>query len=307
MTHRRIAILGNCQANTLCRIFGVVAPSIEVVRFDFNELVARFATREDLFAELACFDTVFTQPFGRGFLPDLDGAILKERFGRSLYFYPTIEFNAFHPDCVYICRRSPREVLHSPIGDYHSAIVFLGWSLGLTLGRILALFDAEIFERLGYFRYWDVSEEMLLKQCRLIEFPVGRMYRTWVRRGSFMHSVNHPKLFVLVDVALTLLELAGVAVVRVPIEDYLPDGGLIDSVWPIYPEIGDRMGLKGAYYFKGGARLEDPIPLLTLPEFVERSVEFYRREQPGALESSRVEEWMKDAPLVDDVLRRVCA
>jgi hypothetical protein len=218
-----------------------------------------------------------------------------------------VEFNAFHPDCVYIWRRGPREALQSPIGDYHSAIVFFGWSLGLTVSQIVSLFDAGIFERLGYFCFWDVSEEMLLKQCRTIEFPIDRIYRAWLRRGSFMHSVNHPRLFVMADVARVLLGLVGAPAATANVEDYLPDEGLCKPVWPIYPEIGDPMGLGGAYYFKGGTRMGDPIPLLTLSKFVDKSVEVYRREQPGGLESLRVEEWMKDAALVEDVRGCVCA
>lgn len=111
----RIALLGNCQATTLYRIFKVLAPSAEVVRFFFTDLCARFPSRSDLFAELSRFDMIFTVPFGPGLFPEVEGLTLKERFGDALYFYPGIDFPAFHPDCVYIWQRDRREFLGSPL------------------------------------------------------------------------------------------------------------------------------------------------------------------------------------------------
>ena len=297
----RIALLGNCQATTLHRVFKVLAPSVEVVRFLFSDLPARFASREDLFEELARFDAIFGQPFGPGLFPELQGLMLKERFRDSFYFYPVIDFNAFHPDCVYLWHRGRSEYFKSPIGDYHSAIAFLGYSLGLTAVQTLSLFDSAVFERLGYFRFWNVSEEVLLKRGRLIGFPLERAYRSWVRRGSFMSSVNHPKIFVLADVARILLNLSGFSATQCNVEDYLPDEALFDAVWPIYPEIGEAMGIEGDYIFKCGCRSDEWNPFYSLQKFVTKSFELYGSEAPGTLECQRFEEWRKDAALIEFV------
>ncbi|MBZ5724923.1 MAG: hypothetical protein LAP87_07990 [Acidobacteriia bacterium] len=284
----------------LWRIFQLLAPAAEVVRFSFDDL-PRFATKEALFRELAPFDFIFAQPFGTGFHPAVDGLVLKERFRDSFHFYPAIEFNAFHPDCVYV--RNLQGFARSAIGDYHSAITLLGYSLGLSVEQTLTLFRAEVFERLGYFRYWKVSEDVLFKLGRAIDFPIEGIYRSWVRRCPFMHSINHPRLFVLADVARTLLHLSGISAVSGNVEDFLPDEALYDPVWPIYPEIAEAMGFQGAYIFKVGSRSEYN-PFLTLPDFVARSWELYQKET-SPLECSRIAEWTRNAPLIDAIRRFV--
>ncbi len=280
----------------LWRILQLLAPAAEVVRFSFDHL-PRFATKEGLFAEFARFDLIFSQPFGPGFHPTVDGLVLKDRFKDSFHFYPAIEFNAFHPDCVYV--RNRRGFARSPIGDYHSAITLLGYSLGLTVEQTLTLFDTEVFERLGYFRYWKVSEDVLFKQGRAIAFPIEGIYRSWVRRCPFMHSINHPRLFVLSDVARTLLHLSGIPAVAGNVEDFLPDEALYDPVWPIYPEIAGAMGFEGAYIFKVGSRSEYN-PFMTLPDFVAKSWELYRKET-SPLECARIAEWTSNAPLIEAI------
>jgi hypothetical protein len=306
MADARIALLGNCQATSLARILNLVAPSIQVVKFLFSDLSARFPTRAGLFAELARFDAVFSQPFGPGLHPELDGMILRERFKDKFCFYPIIEFNAFHPDCVYIWHRTLRQYCISPIGDYHSAIVFLGFSLGLTPEQTVPLYDYAILNQLGYFGFWKIAEDSMFQQCRSVDFPIQEMYRSWLRRCPFMHSINHPKLFVLGDVARGLLKKAGIPSVSADVDNYLPDEALFDPVWPIYPEIGKAMGIDGAYIFKRGCRT-DGNPFLSLEQFVNRSYDLYREYGIGSLECPRVEEWVRNTLLASSIREFACA
>ncbi len=303
MDDPRVALIGNCQANPLARILKFLGPRIQVTRYPVQDLAPRFPAREDLFQELDRYDLVYSLPFGPGLHPELDGLTLRDRLGERFRFYPMVEFNAFHPDCVYIRRRAPAEFVHSPIGDYHSAIALLGFTLGFPIERTLALYAGDVFERLGYFRFWKISEDVLLEQARAIGFPIEAIYRSWVRRSPFMHSLNHPRLFVMADVAATLMRHSGIdglAHART-VENYFPDETLFDPVWPIYPEIGEAMGIEGAYVFKCGMLPADDRDglFLSLPEFVERSNAIFCAEKPGNLECSRIDEWMRNEGLID--------
>ncbi len=306
MGYPRIALLGNCQAATLFKVLHLFAPSAEVVRFSFVDLPARFPTKEALFQEFGRFDVIFAQPFGPGLHPDLDGRVLREHFRDRFHFYPVLEFSAFHPDCVYIRDRKSSEFCRSPIGDYHSAVVFLGYSLRFTVEQTLRLFHAGVFERLGYYQFWKTSEEALFQQCQQIGFPLEGMYRSWVRRGLFMNSINHPKLFVLSDVARAMLKNSCTPALGGRAEDYLPDESLFDAVWPVYPEIANEMGLDGAYIFKAGSRSEVDNPFMTLRDFVESSCKLYRNMTSGVLECQRVEGWTNNAALVEYIRRQAC-
>lgn len=93
--------------------------------------------------------------------------------------------------------------MKTPVGDYRSALAFLCYSVGLNAAQTVARFNERVFARLGYFAnsLWTISERNLLDSGRNTGLPVERYFRSWVRRGCFMYSVNHPKLFVLADLA----------------------------------------------------------------------------------------------------------
>lgn len=92
----------------------------------------------------------------------------------------------------------------------------------------------------------------------------------WSRSGPFMHSVNHPKITVQLDIARMLLSRTGLQIMESGI---IPHDNLTNGpVFPLYPEIGARLGVAGSYNFKGGGsyRAKD------LKQFVSESFTVYR-------------------------------
>jgi hypothetical protein len=81
-----------------------------------------------------------------------------------------------------------------------------------------------------------------------------------------MHTVNHPTLRVLVDVARPVARELGAdeSDLAIPWQSILPDA-LYESgpVWPIYPAIADALGVSGGLvwrrWFGGILRLDDFI------------------------------------------------
>jgi len=83
-----------------------------------------------------------------------------------------------------------------------------------------------------------------------------------------MHTINHPVIEVMFDMAralLTHLDQPIYADVAPP-----PDN-LASVVWPIYPEIGERLGVAGSYLFKPS---EEHKPL-ELIDFLDRSLGYF--------------------------------
>ena len=62
------------------------------------------------------------------------------------------------------------------------------------------------------------------------------------------------------------------------------------------------MGIEGAYTFKRGCRTDDN-PFVGLRDFVEESLQLYRKEKPDNLECQRTGEWMGDAALIGRLRR----
>lgn len=205
---------------------------------------------------------------------------------------PTIVFPAFHPDIVYIAHKGRQ--LASPMGDYHSTLIVYGFARGFSTDEILSLFRAEVFARVGYLDGWLHARDSLLQMARAQGCDLDRLFAGWMRRGCFMHTVNHPKLFVLEDLARMALARAGLPARAARCEDLLPDP-LSNSVWPVYPEIAARYGVPGSITFKpprGFDFLADAARCLDLREMVEGSLAQYAQTPKIAESCGRVQGWL---------------
>ena len=225
---------------------------------------------------------------------------------KRIVHYPSIEFTAFHPDMVYVLRTASGSdfTLKSPVGDYHSALVFFCYSVGLNAEQTAARFKEQVLARLGYFAdaLWSAAERNVLSSGRAAGLPVDRLFRSWLRRGCFMHSPNHPKLFVLADLAAAALSSCGVSADARLCEDYVPDDMKLGPIWPIYPEIAVKFGLDGSYCYKGVPSSNGIAPYFNLREFVEASFAVYREHSLSDMLCPRVEAWKADTDLVNYIL-----
>lgn len=254
------------------------------------------ATLARLKRHLAPFDHVFSQFFPDGFVDGGNVHALGEGDAR-LRLFPTILFPAFHPDMVHVGdvhALSAARLVHSPMGPYHSAIALCAYLEGRSVAETLGLFRDDVLARLGYHDTWEPASTYLLGSARDIDFPLEAELARWSRRGCFMHVLNHPKLFVLADLARRLARDAGLAPLDVAVEDYLPDDLVADAVWPVYPEIARRYGLAGATHFKPKRRDGADAPLLDRAAFVAGSFAAYARHPAEALVCPRVAAWRGD-------------
>ncbi len=231
-------------------------------------------------------------PFDKGPFGSLTPARLRAA-ARVYVPLPSIVFPAFHPDIVYIDHKGRN--FGSPMGDYHSALIVYGFAQGYSADEILSLFRAEVFSKIGYLDDWFGARDSLLRLSRAHGFDLDRLFAGWMRRGCFMHTVNHPKLFVLEDLARTALARAGISARTARCEDVLPDP-LSGSVWPVYPEIAARYGVPGSTTFKpplaGSDFLHDAARCLDLRAMVEGSLAHYAHTPKIATYCGRVQGWL---------------
>lgn len=243
-------------------------------------------------------------PFEGGGFGALTPARLREA-ARLHVALPTIVFPAFHPDIVYIGHKDRN--FGSPMGDYHSALIVYGFAQGFSADEIVSLFRAEVFSKVGYLDGWFGSRDSLLRLSREHGFDLDRLFAGWMRRGCFMHTINHPKLFVLEDLARAALARAGIPARAARCEDVLPDP-LSGSVWPVYPEVAARYGVSGSTTFKpplgGFDFLLDAARCLELRAMVEGSLAQYANTPKIATFCDRVQGWLGKRD-VREVLRPV--
>lgn len=202
-------------------------------------------------------------------------------------FIPAIAFNGFHPDNDYIWTKNQNAIV-GILGQYNSLLAAYGWNHGMSVSSTLELFRDEVFDHIGYYDCMEASCKNLVGIGREVDYPMPELLKKWLSQGSFMHSINHPKIFVLADIAYEFLRKNRID--HVPhIEYYLKDH-LADSVcWPVYPDIANKSNLKGSYYFKKIGQADVP-DMITLEEFVSASFESYNKYDKGSLHSPRFQE-----------------
>lgn len=281
----KILLIGNCQSSPLSNciqaLTGNILPSyIEIVPNRLHEIETN---KIDLLPLLRTHELIFVQSRFKD--------LLFEKYpqaGHKFLIFPNISFPAFHPDLVYITATRDGGLLQGPLSDYHSSLALYGFLNGMNIGETISLFRDEIYEALGFFDYWDKSVQWLQREvsyCGYLEpvsrdmgFSLDALLGSWTRRGCFMHSVNHPKTFVIADLARAILAMADIPVLPGNPENYVRDEFADGNVWPVYPEIGARFGIPGDYFFKRSKFACPPdksVSFLDLEGFVQESFDAF--------------------------------
>lgn len=274
---KRIAIYTNCQGNNLGRciqaLTGTQPPSF------------KFVTAEDILhpqrgltaiqQSLAENDVVLMQPqyadVMRAVLPQLD---------EKLVLFPSISFPAFQPDQCYVRIKGTFIEVSGPLGPYHSSIVYYAWRAGMSTQQTADLFCDEVYQQLRFYEYWDSSTQALLEEGERCGMSLDGLLKQWRARGCFMHSPNHPKLFVVADIARQVMQQLDITALPIDPLEVVWDNLADTSIWPVYPEIARRIGIEGALIFKGnnpGLPSKAPIVSYDLEAFIARSFEAYAR------------------------------
>jgi hypothetical protein len=270
----KVAIVGNCQGEGIALCASTMAPQ---AKFHFTDVSTLSDVAEGLDELAQASDLLFAQNMLRSVLP-------ASAAGKTLLF-PMIAFPAYHPDQCYVRgRRLESGELAMVTNDmvmYHSTIAVAGYKAGLSVDDAVRLFSADTFQKLGFFDVWDVAMRDLLAEGLASGVPLSAMVNRWVRSGCFMHSINHPTLRVHQDLGENLLLRAGINIEQFNVARYLEDPFRHMSIWPVYPGIAERHGMRGDYGFVRGMLRG----AMTLPQFVEHSFARYSEYDRASLEA----------------------
>ena len=290
----RIAVVGNCQSFGIAYGMKLLNPNAHVDRFTIVR--KGFTTLKMLAKTLASYDHVFSLEFQPGFVR---GGGWEELRGLlpQVSSIPSIVFSGFHPDTIYILDPTRGGLpIEGPTGPYHSAIALYAYLRGMSVDQTEALYSEALFEALGYFDVWEDSSREFLHFASAAGLDLSADLVRWSRAGVFMYSMNHPKAFVLFDVAKALLKKAGVPFTPVEFDDFAVDDIVRGAVFPVYPEIAERYGHRGSYLFKrSNYRLAREVGQFDdLHSYVEGSFAVYARHQRAQLMAPRMTQWEAD-------------
>ncbi len=293
-TGPRIAIVGTCQSFSIAHAMKFLQPTATVDHFP---VIPRSHIPLKLFARtLDTYDFVMSHEFPPGLIPGGGFEELRDLLRKTIIL-PVIVFAAFHPDCIPVGEDEVHAPIFGPLGVYHSALALFAFRAGLSLQQANALFNRDVFEAVGYCDFWNEASAEFLDTCREdFGLDLSFEFSTWARRGVFMYTHNHPKPFVIVDVAKKLLATIGFPAPDIDTEYYMIDDFIHFPIFPIYPPIGEYFGCRGSYTFKI-TPMNTPGHVgdyLLLPQFIKGCYEKYQKYDVARLTNSRVDAWLAD-------------
>jgi hypothetical protein len=245
----RIVVLGNCQAHGVAHGLAYLLPEamVEVAQVD---TAPRSPRAKAAAALIEGSDLVFAQVFAPPWGP-LSYEALSAGPAR-LVRLPRIIFSGYQPDAVYL--KHAGRPLASPLGEYHSAIIAAAFSLQVEEADVPTLFNRLVYARLGYLDAFGKART-LLQERTLGPFgaPFADAFESWHARGPFMHTANHPRGFVLADIARAAAIGAGLLPADAPRVTPAFDHLASNTVWPVYPGIAEALGVPGSVVFKRAA------------------------------------------------------
>jgi hypothetical protein len=294
----RIAVVANCQTFGIAYAMDML---VEGATVEPIQILLDNRTTPDLLAKvLSDYDYVFGLRHISNHLKGNDSLALERLLPRA-HWFPLFYFGGFHPDFIHLqAEAAPRPIMNL-FGVAHSAIVATAFRLGLPQSAAIALLREDVYEALGYFDVWQASWDELIRVSKECGLDYTRDMVRWMRTGCFMYAPIHPKAHVMFDIARQLLKKAGVATRDVEFPHYAVDRLADDVVLPVYPEIAQRLGLKGDHVFKRAShpgRKNKPY-FYALEEFVAISYESYVKAGVAAVSHPRIEGWLKSPEICD--------
>ncbi len=235
----RWLLISNCQAIGLARAMQMVNPDFRITP------MGHWAAVRD--PQRTCQEAL-TGGYSRVFVsPDIEQAGIDLSGAPNLTRIPRVVFTAFHPDCIYALSRG--KPVKGPLDAYHSMIVMAAHKAGMGVDDARRLFTGAMFEKMGYMDQWAPQRDRLVADYAAYGLDISAGVRRWGRTSAFMHTIDHPKMICLQDIARVILRSVGEEDRGGP--DLAPPDNLANGVgFAVYPEIGEALGVPGGYRFK---------------------------------------------------------
>jgi hypothetical protein len=279
----RIAVIGTCQTSGIGMTLERLLPGAVIKMWHINNPESPEAIAE----QVTKYDVVFSQETGAA-SPVLQSERLEAKNGRVILL-PVVVFSGLHPDCIYLMD-ADHKILESTFGPYHSAIAVAGFLLGLSPERTCGLYNAFVQAHLGYFKAFDDAETALVDRYAAVGLDLKPHVRGWLKDGPFMHTINHAAICALSAVATLGARSVGLIGADIAPPRDVPDTLLNGIIWPTYPAIAQRLGIKGSTILVRSKNFKEPDADRSIPmdRFVEECHAFYRTAPRDKLETGYI-------------------
>lgn len=260
-------VVSNCATKAYYQYLSALFPEWEVRSVIVTQAEEWIASGHEGFLEYLAQVDVFVG------LPNLYANTLKPALNpqAQLVMIPSFAYLGNRLDCFWLNKvTSPTRA-----GVLNSRLAVRSYLEGKTIAQTLPLFCDAQFEAEGYYDPEDRQRDALLSLYGAQGIDLKDAFESWQSEGDFLHTPNHPETKVFFDILSTALRAAGLktalsaqeqAQLRAKSEDYLAD----NIIWPIYPEIAARRGIKNPK-IQWRAATNSKEPAFGLEEMLNRS------------------------------------
>jgi len=273
-TGKKVLVVSNCQTLGLANCLSLHCDNARVEACD----MWTFRKKSKYWlGRIREFDLIFGS---QG--PELDGIIDFTQQPKT-HLIPGFHMECYHKDLTYCWQGETR--VKTPLDDYHSKICLTAYLLGASVQSTVKMFDGETYRALGYLSNWERDRDSFIAMYGAYGLDVRGTFLEWARKGMIPHSVNHPTIAMLSDLARLMAKKAGLTLLD---HALLPHDNLANGpIFPVYPEIAIERGLStGSYRFKA----VNQYITLSLGEFVRQSFERYLKLSPQDPRFARLDE-----------------
>lgn len=270
-----IAIIGNCQSTSLFHYFER-NPQVNVsALLDVNcQGTEQFELAKQKVLSLEKeFDFIISQPLSESF-SELSTNNLREIYGDRFLGLTNIFFAGLHPDLSYFGSFGMRIV--SPLGDYHSKLALTAFAKQMSVEQCLELYNASIYEKMGYFQAFENSKSELLSRDEQNEIKFAQKFFDMTQKQLTLYAVNHPTREVIRELGCYISDFLDIAKEG---DDYgfFYDNLITSTIWPVYQEIREYHNLKYQTPFLFYPHTQSGLRALSLDEFVRLSYGEYEK------------------------------
>jgi hypothetical protein len=250
---KHILVVGTCQAGGLAACLTLLLPQSQVTSLHWQ---ADGSALDQTLDAAATSDAVVTCAPQLLIDPLTDHA----RFERARWLKaPMMVFGGFHPDLVSVTRQGVAVpgVAGAP---YQSAIAYWCWRHRLDLDVAAALFTPETMRALGYDQTWAQATAWTREVFARTAIGFAEAFLPLQASGqAFMHTFNHPSISAIAAFARPVARRLGASAsdLDVDLERLAPDALAQDVVWPLYPGVGEALGLPSSSLWKYGQTFLD--------------------------------------------------
>lgn len=211
--------------------------------------------------------------------------VLRQEIPDKIVTIATPFFNGLHPDLIHI-KIDGRRVA-SPIGDYHSGLIYWGYMTGVSLRDLREMYeDAYLPPVFQAESVWSSALESIAQRDAHAEISTSHIYDEICRRKAAMLTFNHPSIDIIAELCKPFCEMS----VGRKVDERIDHGAVFnplttDVTVPVSPAAARlyQLPYRTLPQFKCGLQSERPRQYISFEEFAQLSYDFYSQHPREAL------------------------